>query len=408
MFKSFWALLSDYVLSPRADSADVEQRVRRACASSPRPVVWLLGKAQSGKSSVIRALTGTSQAAIGNGFRPCTRTAQLYAFPSEADCLVRFLDTRGLGEASYDPSDDIAYCQDQAHVLMVVVRAMDHACGALQDALRAIRKAKPAWPVIVVQTALHDGYPPGAGHRLPYPYDAEPWPESVPADLARSLRHQRKEFSGLASRFVAVDLTLPDDGLSPEHYGLESLWNAIEAGLPLGLRAVLHEQPELHSELADLYYRTAWPHIVSYSIAAAAAGAVPVPLVNASSVLAIQAKMFHTIASIYAQPVTAHVMGELSGAIGTGILLRLGGRSLLALIPGVGTTVAAIYTAATTYALGCTLCWYFSQIKKGIIPDSEKLRQIYAQEMEDGRRRFQEYLKARGGPQAADAPPQAL
>src|SRR5262245_11893341 len=47
------------------------------------PVVWLLGKVQSGKTSVIRAITRSSDAAIGDGFRPCTRTARLYAFPND-------------------------------------------------------------------------------------------------------------------------------------------------------------------------------------------------------------------------------------------------------------------------------------------------------------------------------------
>jgi uncharacterized protein (DUF697 family) len=398
MFKSFWNLLSQHVLSPQVNSADVEERLRRARSALPKPVIWLLGKTQSGKTSIIRAMTGSTQPEIGNGFRPCTRTAQLYAFPNDAECLVRFLDTRGLGEASYDPAEDLAFCQDQSHLLMVVVRAMDHALAAAQDAVRVIHKAKPEWSVIVVQTALHDGYARGIAHPLPYPFDAEPWPNSVAPDLARSLMCQREQFAGLASRFVVVDFTLPEDGFLPERYGLEALWNAVEAELPLGLRAMFQQQPELQAELADLYYRTAWPHIVSYSVAAGAVGAVPLPFLSAPSVVAIDAQMFRAIASIYQQPLTTQVMSELGGAIGTGFLVRLAGRSLLAMIPGVGTAAAALYTAATTYALGCTLCWYFSQIKKGITPSAEKLRKFYAQEMEEGRRRFEEYLKSRNNP----------
>src|SRR5690606_4780374 len=113
--------------SPRADAAQVEEQLRKARQSLPKPVIWLLGKTQSGKTSIIRAITGSSKAEIGNGFRPCTRSAQSYAYPDDVDCLLHFLDTRGLGEANYDPAEDIAYFQDQAHLLMVVVRAMDHA-----------------------------------------------------------------------------------------------------------------------------------------------------------------------------------------------------------------------------------------------------------------------------------------
>ena len=404
MFKSFWHLLSDLVLSPQVNSADVEERLRRAKSTLPKPVIWLLGKTQSGKTSIIRAMTGSTQPEIGNGFRPCTRTARLYAFPNDAECLVRFLDTRGLGEASYDPAEDLAFCQGQAHLLMVVVRAMDHALAAAQATVRAVRKAKPEWPVIVVQTALHDGYARGTGHPVPYPFDAEPWPDTVARDLARSLIHQREQFAGLASRFVAVDFTLPEDGFLPELYGLGSLWAAVEAELPLGLRTMLRQQPELQADLADLYYRTAWPHILFYSVAAGAAGAVPFPLVSVPSVVAIDAQMFHAIASIYQQRLTSQVMSELGGAIGTGFLVRLAGRSLLAMIPGVGTAAAAIYTAATTYALGCTLCWYFSQIRHGNSPDADKLRKFYAQEMEEGRSRFKEYLKGRTPPHSPRTP----
>ncbi|HET6879308.1 MAG TPA: GTPase [Pirellulales bacterium] len=386
---SFWKLLSERVLSPRVDSAQAEEQLQRAREALPTPVIWLLGKTQSGKTSLIRALTGSTEAEIGNGFRPCTRTARKYSFPSDEECLVRFLDTRGLGEANYDPSEDIAYCQNQAHLLMVTVRAMDHAYRAVLDAVTAVRKAKPDWSVIVVQTALHDGYPPAAGHPQPYPFSADDWPNSVPVDLARSLRRQRDDFVRSASRFVAVDFTLPEDELPPELYGEDALWEAIDTEIGLGLRAML--QPGL----ADLYYRTAWPHILSSAVAAGGAAALPNPAVSLPLIAAIDAKMFHAIASIYGQPLTARVMGELGSAIGSGFVARLAGRSLLAMIPVVGTAFAAVYAAATTYALGRTLCWYFAQVRQGITPAAEKLRATFAKEMAEGRRRFREYLKSR-------------
>ena len=384
---SFWKVLSQRVLSPRVDSTEIEEQLRRARDALPKPVIWLLGKTQSGKSSLIRALTGSSHAEIGNGFRPCTRTARMYSFPSDEECLVRFLDTRGLGEANYDPGEDIAYCQDQAHLLMVTVRSMDHACQAVVDAVRAIRETKPDWSVVVVQTALHDGYPPGTVHPQPYPFDADEWPASVPVDLCRSLRRQREDLVGLASRFVAVDFTLPEDELPPEHYGEDALWEAIETEIGRGLRDIL--QPGL----ADLYYRRARPHILSSAVAAGGAAALPNPAVSLPLIAAVDAKMFHAIASIYQQPLTARVMGELGSAIGSGVAMRLAGRSLLAMIPVVGTTLAAVYAAATTYALGRTLCWYFAQVKKGITPAADLVRATFAKEMAEGRRRFREYLK---------------
>jgi uncharacterized protein (DUF697 family)/GTP-binding protein EngB required for normal cell division len=386
-FGSFWRLLSQRVLSPRVDSAEVDDQLRRAREALPKPVIWLLGKTQSGKSSLIRALTGSTDAEIGNGFRPCTRTARMFSFPSDEECLVRFLDTRGLGEANYDPNEDIEYCQKQAHLLMVTVRAMDHAYQSVVDAVSAVRKAKPNWSVVMVQTALHDGYPAQARHPQPYPFAVAEWPASVPDDLCRSLRRQREDFGGLATRFVAIDFTLPEDELPPQHYGEDALWDAIETEIGLGLRAML--QPGL----ADLYYRTASPHILSSAIVAGGAAALPNPVVSLPLIVAIDAKMFHAIASIYGQPLTARVMGELGSAIGSGFVARLVGRSLLAMIPVVGTAIAAVYAAATTYALGRTLCWYFAQVRNGITPVADKVRATFAKEMAEGRRRFREYLK---------------
>lgn len=43
---------------------------------------------------------------VGNGFAPCTMTAMSYAFPQDTP-VMRFLDTRGLGEADYDPDEDL-------------------------------------------------------------------------------------------------------------------------------------------------------------------------------------------------------------------------------------------------------------------------------------------------------------
>ena len=55
------------------------------------------------------------------------------------------------------------------------------------------------------------------------------------------------------------------------------------------------------------------------------------------------------------------LMAEVAGAMGVGYLIRLGGRELLKFIPGFGSVVSGLYAAASTYALGCTLCTYFSR-----------------------------------------------
>jgi 50S ribosomal subunit-associated GTPase HflX len=91
-----WRELREALLEPRVDDVALAAALSEVRSRHPLPVVWLIGKTQSGKTSIIRALTGSPLAEIGNGFRPCTATTRLYDFPADAP-LVRFLDTRGLG-----------------------------------------------------------------------------------------------------------------------------------------------------------------------------------------------------------------------------------------------------------------------------------------------------------------------
>ena len=71
-----WSRLREALLNPSVDAVKLDEALREARTRQPLPVVWLIGKAQAGKTSIIRALTGSETAKIGNGFQPCTRTAR--------------------------------------------------------------------------------------------------------------------------------------------------------------------------------------------------------------------------------------------------------------------------------------------------------------------------------------------
>ena len=123
--KEFRDALGGAIFTPKiSEKASGKTRRDQTDAAGPGD----LGARQSpgGQERLIRALTGRDDAAIGNGFQPCTRTARLYDFPDTTHCFVRFLDTRGLGEIDYDPTEDMRLFGQQAHLLMVVMRAMDH------------------------------------------------------------------------------------------------------------------------------------------------------------------------------------------------------------------------------------------------------------------------------------------
>ena len=386
--RSLWNKIWKKVLAPEVDPGALDDRLRAVKSALPPPVFWLLGKAQSGKTSLVHAMTGSSRAEIGGGFRPCTRVAEMYSFPSEEECFLRFLDTRGLGEAGHDESAEIPELEAEADLIVVVVKAMDHAQQQVLDILRSVTARHPDWPIIVLQTALHEGYPTSElRHAVPYAYAEPPYPPAVPHDLARSLLSQRELFRGYRSRFVPVDFTLSEDGFQPIHYGLEQLWSVTEELLPLGLQGMLGQTAEARQSIHDNLFRKAQPHIVAFAMAAGGAGAVPLPVVDVPLVLAVQAKMLHTVAEIYSQPMDLPRMAEIAGALGFGFLTRLGVRELVKLVPvpGVGPSVSALYAAASTYALGTALCQYFSRVRGGGKLDIAVIRQLYAAELKQSK-----------------------
>jgi uncharacterized protein (DUF697 family) len=372
-----------YILNPGVNE-EAEQAIKAIHSSVPPPVFWLLGKTQSGKSAIIRTLTHSTAAEVGNGFKPCTKTAMLFDYPDAESAFLRFLDTRGLSEAGYDASEDMAWCERQAHLLIVVVKAMDHQLEALLAAVKQIRKAHPNWPLIVAQTTLHEGYPNRTmDHPDPYPFAQGEIGHAVPADLRTSLLKHQQDFAGLNARFVPIDFTLAEDGYEPADYGIDELWTAIETALPLGLRDMLDI-----SRINDVYLKAAHAHIVSYAILAGCAAAIPLPVASLSTVLILQGKMFHSIASVYGLPLTRQSLSEIVSAIGLGVLSGMGGRELLKLVPYYGQTVAAgmagVYIAAVSYALGKTLCFYFSHTRQGEALSPEALKAMFKQEFMRG------------------------
>jgi len=388
-WRQYWQQLRTALLSPKVDEAALEQLLRQARERMPVPVLWLLGKTQAGKTSIIRALTGSEAAEIGNGFQPCTRTARLYDFPSEMP-VVRFLDTRGLGEVAYDPDEDIRYCESQAHLVIAVMKAADIRQDAVIEVLKAVRRRHPDWPLLIVQTGLHELYSVGDAHILPYLYDEKLENAAIPPALSRALRAQRAFVAELAGDApvccIAVDLTLPEDELPPADYGLDALWQAIEELSPISLRKLLSGDENVR----DLYARSAHPHILAYSLAAAGVGALP--LVDLFGVVALQAKLLHALAALYGYRWDRRTVSEFTGLLGTGIatglLSRMVGRSLVKLVPVWGQTVGAVWGAsasgATTYALGKAAVYFFAARNAGQSVDPQLLRRIYAESLSSG------------------------
>lgn len=134
------------------------------------------------------------------------------------------------------------------------------------------------------------------------------------------------------------------------------------------------------------------------SLLAAGAGLIPMPILDAISIISLQLWMIRDIAKVYGLPFEKHLaksfIASLAGNLGT--------QSLLKFIPGLGNALAGLAVsfsaAAATYALGKVFMEHFNQ--GGTLLDfdpvqsrkyfkkvyEEKALAIYALESEEIRR----------------------
>jgi uncharacterized protein (DUF697 family) len=360
---------------------DLEATLVELRGKTPAPAFWLIGKTQSGKTSIIKFLTGAEDAAIGSGFRPTTRTTRCYEFPTADAPLMTFLDTRGLDEPGYDPAADIAAVDPIAHVVIVTAKATDFAQGNVRATLEPIRRANSSRPVILCITTLHEAMP---RRPLPMPYPfANQEAGSLPSeyeDLRRCIEHHTKEFDGLYDGLVPIDLTKPEDGFPDPHYGGEQLKDAILRVLPDAYRQTLLRLGDATEALKDIHLQHAIPVILGYATMAGTAGAVPIPFVDMVLIPGIQARMAQHLARIYGQSMTTERIKEIAAAVGMGMVSRQLARQATKFIPVVGSAVGAAVGGASTYAFGRALCYYFQAVCEGHVPDTASLKAYYQEQ----------------------------
>ncbi|SDI43944.1 Uncharacterized conserved protein, DUF697 family [Alloyangia pacifica] len=323
------------------------------------PVVWLLGKTGAGKSSLVCALTEQSGAAIGDGFRPCTRSAHSYDFPPDQP-LVRFLDTRGLGEAGYDPAEDLEACRDRSHVLLVVCRLDDPVQGMVADAVSDIARSDSRMRAILVLTGK----------------DLVPDPEALER-AERTLAARVERAAGRELPRVALSLA---PGEASDTEGLDTLRQHLLDALPAA--GLLLEK----SRAGDAEQREFQKHkrcVLSYAGVALTSDLAPV--VGLVAVPATQLKMLHELGLRYGvkwdRKVAAAFLSTMGLSVGARYATNFGLRELAKLIPVYGQTVGAATAGAisfaTTYALGRAAAYFLYRSAQGSAPSEEELRAVY-------------------------------
>lgn len=353
--------------------ADEELEKAWQLSDKSLPTLWLLGKTGAGKSSIVQKMTGQTAAEIGNGFMPCTQDSTHYNFPANQP-LLRFLDTRGLGEASYDPTEDIKALGQASQALLIVIRLADGEQSAVLAALSQIRRLARAIKrdhAMVVYTA---------GREIETEHDRE----RAVADKQVMI----EETWGETLNYAVVDFSELEDGVTLDDWGVDQLNEMIVAKLPELTQWLLKKS---HADTEQANFAQLRSEVLWYSSAAAASDTIPA--VGLLSVPGIQGKMLHSLAQHYGIPWSKRNFSEFTGALGTSFALRyaisLGGRQLAKLVPAAGqvagSALAFGISYASTYAIGRAACSYLYHQKTKTPQGDDALKDLYKEALSEGK-----------------------
>ncbi|MGL6258693.1 YcjF family protein [Vibrio sp. WXL210] len=345
-------------------SENPELVIGEALAEQPLPTLWLLGKTGAGKSSFIQAMTRQSSAEVGNGFAPCTQHAQEYLFPQQKP-LLRFYDSRGLGEADYDPSDDLATLGESCHAIVALVRLDETEQGALLNALKVAKRQGKIRHLLLVNS-----------HCLSV--------DDRQRERLNQFQHAQVE-KAWGGPIVSQTVDFIGDQHGP--YNLEPLIDKLSEILPM---VALLASEQNHRNLEEQNFAHLEKEVLWY--AGGASGSDLVPAVGLVSVPALQAKMLHSLANQYGLEWSKRMFSEFIAALGTSVALqysiKLASRQVIKLIPGYGQTVGAVSAAvmsfATTYGLGRAACYYFYHLREGKPVAENTLREVYQAALKRG------------------------
>ncbi|MFS1426086.1 GTPase [Vibrio splendidus] len=339
-------------ISPSEDS---EIRKVNESIKNIIPVIWLLGKTGAGKSTFIKTVTGDDGVLVGNGYSPCTQNSSEFLFPVDKP-IVNFIDTRGLAEASYDPSVDIDALSNQSNQIVLLMR-MDEQCqGEVLSNLRKIQKASKGKSLSSNLLVIYS--------------HASSVSSEERSKIADSFDEQISKHWRGDYKCEIVDF---HTGV-----GVDSLKQSLADLMPLVMGAMA-----LSSDIKYFAYSRLKQDILWYSLSSGAADAIPVA--GAFTVPVIQGKMLYDIASKIGVEWNKREFIEFSSALGSSIAAQFGlsfvARQATKLIPVYGQTAGIALSASigfgSTYALGVAGCYYMQCKKNGEVIDNEALRTMF-------------------------------
>ena len=371
------------------DEAKVAEILVKVRAELPTTEAILIGKPQTGKSSIVRGLTGVSAGIVGQGFRPHTQHTERYAYPSDDLPLLIFTDTVGLGDVKKETSviidellAELQQESNRARILILTVKINDFATDTLRQIAQQLRQEYPNIPCLLAVTCLHEVYPNPTDDHPEYPPEYE--------ELNRAFAAIQEDFGELSNSIVLLDFTLEEDGYNPVFYGLEAFRDNLAELLPEAEARIIHKllDEQGTQQLGNIYRDVGRRYILSFTIMAATVAAVPLPFATMPVLTTLQVSMVGLLANLYGQTISPSQAAGVISAIGGGFVAQAVGRELIKFVPGFGSAIAASWAATYTWALGESTCVYFGDLMGGKKPDPEKIQTVMQEAFELAKERF--------------------
>lgn len=114
---------------------------------------------------------------------------------------------------------------------------------------------------------------------------------------------------------------------------------------------------EAEKQMSDGQFKSCSKAIHTASVAAAAGGVVPIPVMDSVPITAAQVTMIIALGNIFDQKITDSAAKALIGAAASTLV----GRSLVKMIPIAGLAVSAVVAAGVTEAIGWTIAVDFAK-----------------------------------------------
>lgn len=137
--------------------------------------------------------------------------------------------------------------------------------------------------------------------------------------------------------------------------------------------------------------------IRNHMVISMGAGFIPLPLMDVLAAGAIQLDMIRQLCKVYDVEFKENQGKAIISALSTSILTKMGVRSALKLIPGIGTIVGgmalAVFNGASTYALGEVFKKHFELGGTILDFDVDRVKKAYKEKFEKGKKVAEELRK---------------